>query len=258
MNQVRLVSAYLSGISGVEHAFLTRLLPLSSHIYTELDAVKAKVENPQTIIETNLDIALNHSGFQAHNISMLHQTHSTRVAVVDGKSRRPVHDADAQVTTVLGVALGVLTADCVPVLFADAKNRVIGAAHSGWKGTCNGVLDATIASMKELGAKEKDICAVIGPCIRFDSYEVGPEFIEFFSSQSPHFERYFKPSARPDHYLFNLPGVVAQKLKDLGVGSVEDVGIDTYTNPQTCFSYRRQTHRNEGFQGNLLSLIMLT
>jgi YfiH family protein len=252
-----MVSESFAQIPGVEHAFLTRMLPGSTHIYTTLDAAKANIAEPATVIERNLDVASQNFGFSAQNISMLLQTHSIRVATVDGRMKRPTHDADAQVTNVPGVALGVLTADCVPVLFADAKHGVIGATHSGWKGTCDGVLEATVSHMVALGAKATDISAVIGPCIRWDSYEVGPEFPALFAARMPASEQFFKPSTRPEHYLFNLPGVVHQKLRDCGIEQIHDIGTDTYTNAGTCFSHRRQTHQKIGFQGNLLSVIML-
>jgi YfiH family protein len=142
------------------------------------------------------------------------------------------------------------------VLFADTKQRVIGAAHSGWKGTCNGVLEATLAAMKELGAKLGDTQAIIGPCIRWDSYEVGPEFIEMFAASDGESAQFFKPSGRAGHYYFNLPGVVHKKLEDAGVGQVLDIGIDTYTNPDTCFSFRRHTHYGDAM-GSMLSVVML-
>ena len=254
----RIISKDFSQLADVSHAFMTRRIDKCTHVYTTLDAKKAQIDDPAAIINHNLDRAAENLGFASENISMMLQTHSTRVAVVDGSAYRPEHDVDAQVTTVAGVALGVLTADCVPVLLADAKHRVIGAVHAGWKGTCAGVLEATIEKMVALGAfAAHDIHAVIGPCIRWDSYEVGPDFVEAFA-HIPKFKDFLKPSpSNPGRHLFDLPGMVKFKLRSLGLTNVFDIEIDTYTNPDICFSYRRQTHRNEGFQGNLLSVIML-
>lgn len=253
----RINSKEFSSLTGVSHAFLTRRIDKCTHVYTTLDAKKAQIDNPAHVISSNLDRARENFGFDSENISMMLQTHSTRVAVVDGTVHRPEHDVDAQVTTVPGAALGVLTADCVPVLLADAKHRVIGAVHAGWKGTCAGVLEATIQKMISLGAVSHDIHAVIGPCIRWDSYEVGPDFVKAFE-HVPSFKDFLKPSPNPGRQLFDLPGMVRFKLRALDLANVFDIEVDTYTNPDLCFSYRRQTHRGEGFQGNLLSVVMLT
>lgn len=253
----RIVSPQFSQLADVSHAFMTRRIDKCTHVYTTLDAKKAQIENPANIIKSNLDRAAENFGFASENISIMIQTHSTRVAVVDASLHRPEHDVDAQVTTVAGIALGVLTADCVPVLFADAKHRVIGAAHAGWKGTCAGVLEATIEKMITLGAVASDVHAVIGPCIRWDSYEVGSDFVEAFAHVSG-FKDFLKPSPNPGRHLFDLPGMVKFKLRALDLANVFDVEVDTYSNPDICFSYRRQTHRGESFQGNLLSVVMLS
>ena len=257
MNKSRMISPTFQQLTGIRHAFLTRNLKGSSHIYSIPDAVKARASDPATQIERNLKIAQQNLGFPASKISVLNQSHSTRVITIDDTEAAAANEADAQVTNLSGIGLGVLTADCVPVLLADPIHRVIGAAHAGWKGANDGIIEATIERMNVLGAKVGDMTAAIGPCIGWDSYEVGPEFIETFLARTPASQIFFKASTRPDHFLFDLPGFVTRKLRAVGLREVHDVGCDTYANPNDFFSYRRQTHKGEGFLGNLLSVVLM-
>jgi YfiH family protein len=155
------------------------------------------------------------------------------------------------------VALGILTADCVPVLFADTEAGVIGAAHSGWKGTRDGISAATIGAMERLGAKRARIHAAIGPAIQQASYEVGPEFPEHFVAEDPATERFFVPSVKPGHFMFDLTGLVEAQLTSLGLASVERSRHDTAAEPELFFSYRRATLQGETDYGRGLSAIVL-
>jgi hypothetical protein len=161
------------------------------------------------------------------------------------------------VTNIPGIALGILTADCVPVLFADPQAAVVGAAHAGWKGAINGVLEQTIEAMEALGAARVSIACAIGPSIAQASYEVGPEFHASFEEAGASNARYFVPSDRPDHWRFDLQAYVGDRLSKAGISASREAAIDTYVREDLCFSYRRTTHRRESDYGRLISAIAL-
>jgi purine-nucleoside/S-methyl-5'-thioadenosine phosphorylase / adenosine deaminase len=179
------------------------------------------------------------------------------VVTHDDRARTPVH-ADALVTRDSGVALGILTADCAPVLFADRDHGVIGAAHAGWRGALGGVLEATLAAMVRLGAARGSVVAAIGPCIGGASYEVGPEFPTPFLADHPENDRFFQPAERAGHFLFDLEAYVADRLSQAGLAAVAAQGCDTCAEHDRFFSYRRATHRDEPDYGRLLSAIAIT
>ena len=164
--------------------------------------------------------------------------------------------ADAQVTASPGVILGVLTADCGPILFADPENRVIGAAHAGWKGALGGVLENTIDAMIALGARRTSIRATLGPSISKANYEVGPEFVDRFLAANPDFETFFTPSTKSGHAMFDLPGLTVKRLTEAGV-KADHLDLCTYAAPETFFSYRRTTHAGEPDYGRQISAIAI-
>ena len=164
--------------------------------------------------------------------------------------------ADAMVTTIPGVALGVLTADCAPVLFADAEAEVIGAAHAGWKGALDGVLEATLSAMEALGARRDAICVAIGPTISQRNYEVGPEFVERFLDEDLSFSRFFAGGTE-DRAMFDLPGLILHRLREAGIKEAAWTGHCTYGDAERFFSYRRTTHAGEADYGRLISIIRL-
>jgi polyphenol oxidase len=189
----------------------------------------------------------------------LYQVHSPDVVTVE-RPWRPGDEqprADAMVTATPGVALGILTADCVPVLLADLQAKVIGAAHAGWKGAISGVVDATVAAMVALGARPERIVAGIGPCIAQRSYEVGPEFPDRFLAEDGNNADFFVPAQRAGHSMFDIGGYVARRLDRSGVGAVERCPNDTVTEEESFFSYRRATLRGEKDYGRGISVIML-
>jgi YfiH family protein len=184
-----------------------------------------------------------------------YQVHSADVVTVTEPwpdDERP--HADALVTDRPGLLLGILTADCAPVLFHDARAGVIGAAHAGWKGAVSGVTDATIAAMEALGAQRGDIAAVVGPCIALRSYEVDAAFEQRFITADPANARFFR-AGRAGHAWFDLEGYVAERLRAAGLGSVAMLGEDTYGQPERFFSFRRATHHGEPGYGREISLI---
>jgi len=163
---------------------------------------------------------------------------------------------DAMVTATPGLALGVLSADCGPILFADPVHRVIGAAHAGWKGALTGVLENTIDAMIRLGAERSSIIATLGPSISAKAYEVGPEFVERFLAYDPSYEAFFMPSTKPGHAMFDLPSLTVKRLNDAGI-IADTLGVCTYGEPQSFYSYRRTTHAKEPDYGRQVSAIYL-
>jgi YfiH family protein len=185
----------------------------------------------------------------------LYQTHSADVVrALTGFDDRP--PGDALVTDRPGLALGILTADCTPVLFADRAAGVVGAAHAGWKGAIGGVTDSAIAAMEALGAKRDRIAAAIGPCIARASYEVDDAFAQRFEADDPANERFFAPG-KPGHHQFDLEAYVAHRLAAAGLTKIEMLGLDTYADEQRFFSFRRATHRDEPGYGRQISIIGL-
>jgi YfiH family protein len=238
----------------VRHGFFTRRGGASSGIFAGLncgpgssDLADAVAINRQRVA-AQMDVAPDH-------LVGVHQVHSANVVTVSGPlSVRP--QADAMVTATPGVALSVLTADCQPVLFADPQAGVIAAAHAGWRGSVDGVLEATLGAMEALGARLGNIRAVIGPCISQRAYEVGPEFFATFTADDPASSRFFVNGQR-DRLLFDLPGYGLHRLRSAGVGHAEWTGHCTYHAPERFFSYRRTTHAKEADYGRLISVIRL-
>lgn len=249
-------SPLLSAIPGLRHAFFTRDGGVSEGIYAGLNGGLGSDDNPAHVIENRRRMAAE-MGVDPLHFLTAYQIHSPDVAVAtapwDGDSRPRV---DAMVTKVEGLALGVTTADCGPVLFADPKARVIGAAHAGWKGAFTGVLETTITEMEKLGADRSDIVVAIGPLIRQPSYEVGTEFVERFTQADAGFARFFIPSTREGHAMFDLGGFIRMRLERAGIAIIDDTGIDTYPD-ENLFSYRRSVHRKEPDYGRQIHAIVL-
>ncbi len=225
------------------HAFFTRNLPGSTHNYR---------------IMANRTIAMHELGLSGESLCIVEQKHTPDVVTVTTPwpmDSAPV--ADAMVTTMPGLALGVLTADCTPVLFADMQAGVIGAAHAGWKGAKAGVVENTLKAMLELGASLADIHVAIGPCIQQYSYEVGPEFYENFLTDASSNAEFFIPSTRTGHFMFDMPAFVTSKLQQAGVTSVYNMQRDTCSDTEHFFSYRRCCLRKEIYNESLLSAIVL-
>jgi len=239
-----------SDILTLRHGFFTREGGVSTGLYNSLNCGMGSDDDPKAVTK-NRNLIVD--ALQGQQLSTVYQVHSATVAEapVDRNMK-----ADAQVTNQKGVVLGVLTADCTPVLFEDAKAGVIGAAHAGWKGAISGVLESTVSAMEGLGAARAHIKAAIGPTITQANYEVGQEFLERFESENPDFLTYFAQSARPDKYQFDLPRFCLDRLRSLDV-QADWTGHCTYADEKRFFSYRRMTHRGEGDYGRQLSAIVL-
>jgi polyphenol oxidase len=198
-----------------------------------------------------------HLGVSPERMLSVWQVHSPDVVTVNAPWTGERPKADALVTATPGLAISVATADCGPVLFADPAAGVIGAAHAGWQGAFKGVLEATIKAMEALGATRAGITATIGPMLSQKNYEVGPEFVQRFHAQKVSNARFFKPSSKPGHALFDLPAYNRMRLEAAGVGTVNDLALCTYDDEQRFYSYRRTTHRKEPDYGRLISAIVI-
>ena len=251
MNGVeRLASAALEG---VPHGFLGRRGGVSTGLHAGLNVGLGSDDDPAAVL-ANRDLARD-AVLPGAVLVTLHQVHSPDVMTVTGPiplDARP--QGDALVTDRPGLLLGVLTADCVPVLLADRQVGVVGAAHAGWKGALGGVTDATIAAMEALGADRARIAAAIGPCIGRASYEVSEAFADPFLSEDADNARFFG-AGRPGHLMFDIAGYVAARLANAGIGRVDMLDEDTCSQPGRFFSYRRSCLRGEPGYGRQISLI---
>jgi polyphenol oxidase len=236
------------------HGFFTRKGGASSGIFAGLNCGPGSTDLSEAVAINRARVA-GAMGVEADALVTIHQVHSADVVTVNAPlSERP--RADAMVTATPGIALGILTADCQPVLFHDAVAGVIGAAHAGWRGTQDGVLEATIDAMERLGAKRADVHAVIGPTISQIAYEVGPEFMDGFLADDPANARFFV-QGKGDRVLFDLPALGLHRLRTAGVGHAEWTHHCTYRDAERFFSYRRTTHAGEADYGRLISVIRL-
>ncbi len=251
-----LTASSLDDLPHVRHGFFTRHGGVSRGGYASLNCGLGSRDDPAAVEENRARVG----GFLgARSLVTAHQVHSATAVVIDrplGADRRP--RADAIVTATPGLAVGVLTADCAPVLCADAQAGVVGAAHAGWRGAFGGILEATIAAMEGLGARRERMRAVVGPAIGQEAYEVGPEFEAQFLAQDAGNARFFTrpgPGARPH---FDLAAYAEQRLTRAGLGRVDRLASCTYAQAEDFFSYRRSTARKEPDYGRQISAIVLT
>ena len=243
---------------GIAHGFFGREGGVSHGIYASLNCGPGSKDDPAAVAENRRRVA----GALASDVQLisLSQVHSPIVHTLPawGNEDGRRLEGDGMVTATPGLGLGILTADCAPVLFADARAHVIGAAHAGWKGALGGVLEATLEAMEKLGASRTHIRAAIGPSISQQNYEVGADFRDRFVESGAKHARFFVPSDREGHFRFDLPGYVAHRLTQAGTGSVETLGICTYPAESGFFSFRRTTHAGEADYGRQISAITLT
>lgn len=247
----------LSEIPNLAHGFFTRANGTSTGIYAGRNCGLGSDDLRAHVVENRGRVA-DDLGVKRAQLLTVHQIHSATVeTVVTGWEHGTSPKADAMVTAQPGLGLAILTADCTPVLFADATAGIIGAAHAGWKGALGGVLEATLDAMTALGAKRANIVTAVGPCISQAAYEVGPDFIETFIAKDPTYATYFIPSARNGHYQFDLTTFTADRLANQGLAVVDTVAHCTYADAARFFSYRRTTHAGEPDYGRQMSAISL-
>jgi YfiH family protein len=259
-----LTAPNLADLPGIVHGFFGRTGGVSAGIFESLNCGPGSGDPRPNIVENRRRVA---ERLGADSLLTLGQIHGPTVLTVTKPWRigetaadDPMHIplGDAMVTAMPGIALGILTADCAPVLFADTQARVVGAAHAGWKGAFGGVLEATLDAMEALGARRTRIAAAIGPCISQANYEVGPEFEARFTSADSRNARYFAPSDRDGHFRFDLERFATERLKRAGVDNVAALGACTYARAADFFSFRRTTHRKDPDYGREISAIALT
>ena len=242
-------------LPGIVHGFFTREGGHSQGLFASLNCGLGSGDDIESVKKNRAQVAATLGVADDHLVSG-YQVHGADVAVVIGPlAERP--KVDGLVSNTKGVALCVLTADCGPVLFADAAAGVVGACHAGWKGALAGITDSTVEAMEQLGATRENIVAVLGPTISQAAYEVGPEFPKPFREQGKSNFRFFTLSVKDGHYMFDLPAYLVDRMKAFGVGKVFDMALCTYTDEQRFFSYRRATHHREKDYGRLISAIAL-
>lgn len=241
---------------GAPHSFLSREDGVSTGIYQGLNCGPGSDDDPDNIRENRRIAASLIAGRRDTPLVSLYQIHSNKVVTVTSDWGEDRPKADGMVTTQPGIILGILTADCTPVLFADKQAGVIGAAHAGWQGALGGAVENTVAVMEQCGANRTNIAAAIGPTIQQASYEVGADFEARFLEKDTDFKQFFIAGKDAFHRQFNLPALVESRLRAAGVTHVVNCRIDTYASDDH-FSYRRTTHRGEADYGRQLSGIML-
>jgi polyphenol oxidase len=251
------IEATSLALTGIRHAFFTRAGGVSSGLYATLNGGVGSQDDAGKVVENRARMAAA-VAVEPQRLLTAYQTHSPKVVVAEAPwttENRP--QADAIVTRMRALAIGVTTADCGPVLFADPRAGVIGAAHAGWRGALTGVIETTVAAMERLGAAPGQIRAAIGPMIRQSNYEVGPDLVARFRAEDAAASRFFAPARRDGHAMFDLAGYIAVRLKRAGITAVEDVALCTYADPEQFFSYRRTTHRAEADYGRHVNAIAL-
>ena len=250
-----LKSALLEEVEGVRHAFFTRQGGVSKGVYDSLNVGVGSKDDPEAVQE-NRALAAAELGVELPRLLTCYQIHSNVAVTADVPfDGRP--EADGIVTHTTGLACGALSADCAPILLADGEARVVASAHAGWKGALGGIVAATVDAMVMAGAKRRSIVAAVGPCIGQGSYEVGQEFMDRFSLETPGSERFFAAGRAPGKRQFDLPGFVLQRLAEAGVERAEWIGRDTCADENLFFSNRRGFLRGEPDYGRLLSAIAL-
>ena len=241
----------------IAHGFFGREGGYSKGIFASLNCGLGSGDDRPTVVRNREMVAKDLGGTEPQIVTT-YQIHSAEAVIVTKPwtyDERP--KVDGMVTNVPGLILGSLTADCGPVLFADLRAGVIGCAHAGWKGALAGVTDATVFKMESLGASRANIVAVLGPTISKVAYEVGPEFIQHFVDASVENKRFFTDSLKKDHHMFDLPAYLTTRMKAIGIGTVIDCGLCTYTREEEYFSYRRTTHAGEKDYGRQIAAITL-
>lgn len=237
------------------HGFFTRQGGKSTGIYGGLNCGVGSNDDKKTVQDNRQSVA-NTFGLDKDALVSMYQVHSAKVTTITPETTHERSECDAMVTNSTGLALGILTADCAPILLEDRKNGVIGAAHSGWRGSVNGIAQATVNAMVDLGADTGEIKACVGPCISQRAYEVGADFFEDFIAEDLKYSQYFA-NGNGEKMQFDLPRFVMDQLRSCGLESVNWTGHCTYSDPDRFFSYRRSCHANEPDYGRLISVITL-
>jgi len=257
-DKMKFSASSLASIDGVRHGFFTRQGGVSSGIYASRNCGPGSRDDAANVMENRARVAELLRAKPGGLITVF-QKHSADAVIAEKPwSLDKAPEADAIVTAKTGLAIGVLTADCAPVLFCDGAARVIGAAHAGWRGALSGIVEATVEAMRTLGARPERITAVIGPAISQKAYEVGSDFVERFLAKEPESSAFFITDEGSGEPHFDLPAYVGERLARAGVGAIADLGLCTYCEETRLFSYRRSQHHGEDDYGRQISAILLT
>jgi polyphenol oxidase len=246
----------LESCDGIRHGFFTRQGGVSTGIYSSLNCGLGSRDGAENVRQ-NRALVGQTLGVPPDHLLTLYQVHSATAVVVDKPWEGEAAEADALVTRTSGLAIGALTADCAPVLFCDPEARVIAAVHAGWRGALSGIVEATVATMEDLGASRKRIVTVIGPSISQRAYEVGAEYVDRFLAEEPASSAFFMTDDSSGEPHFDLSGYVAERLSRAGVRTISDLGLCTYCNETRLFSYRRSQHHGEDDYGRQISAVVL-
>ena len=255
MSPSPLQSPLLASLSGVRHGFFTRQGGVSTGLYAGLNVGRGSRDDPAAVRE-NRTRAAAWFGVGEPALLCAYQIHSSQAHLVDGVWIQPP-EGDALVATTAGLVCGALSADCAPILIADARARVVASVHAGWRGALGGVVAAAVTAMQDQGAQPARMIAAVGPCIGPASYEVGLDFLDQFLAAAPQSQGFFAPGVSNEKRLFDLPGFVLSRLREAGVAKAEWIGADTLADEALFFSNRRAVLRGDGDYGRLLSAIML-
>jgi len=239
------------------HGFFTRVGGVSKGPYASLNCSLSSQDSRQSVLENRARAARALGADPARLVGSLQVHGTTVIHVTEPWPAGEGPEADAMVSDLPGIALGIVSADCAPVLFADERGKIIGAAHAGWRGATAGVLEATIAAMVALGAEARTMTAVVGPCIAAVSYEVGPDMRDVVVADAWAAARFFAAGRRPERWQFDLPGYCVARLGDAGVGTVARVAADTCAGEEKFFSHRRRTLAGGGPIGHQISIVAL-
>jgi len=249
-----LQSEQFAQIPHIKHGFFSRNGGVSTGVYASLNCGLGSHDAPENVAENRKRVA-QYFGAQPEQLYSLRQIHSTKVVTIE-QAGMQLPEADAMVTNQPDILLGILTADCAPVMFADSKQKIIGVAHAGWPGAFKGILEATIQAMEQLGSNISDIHACIGPCIAQSSYEVGAEFYDRFVQESAQYKEFFLPS-NPEKFHFDLKAFIVSRLAKAGISNINMLANDTCAEENLFFSYRYNTLRGEKKYGRQISVIGL-
>jgi hypothetical protein len=251
-----LQSGLLAAVPGVRHGFFSRQGGVSKGIYKGLNVGRGSNDDADDVLENRRRVA-DWFGQTPDALNTCYQIHSATAVTADAPWCGRLPEGDAVVTGQASLVCGVLTADCAPILFVDPEARIVGGAHAGWQGALNGVVEAAIKAMTDLGAERSRILAAVGPCIAQPSYEVGLEYLDRFETARPGSARFFAAGETPDKRLFDLPGFVLDRLAEAGVAKSEWIGRDTCAEGDLFFSNRRAFRQGEPDYGRLMSAIMV-
>ena len=250
-------SNQLRNIPNLKHCFFSRKNGVSKGIYNSLNCGLGSKDEKKNVIQ-NINIVCKKLNYKKKPIITLNQTHSNKIVCFN--SREEVKDkilGDAIVTKLKNIGIGILTADCVPILFCDPKKKIIACVHVGWKGALNGIIENTMNKFLELNSNARDLVVAIGPCINHQHYEVGHDFFKKFLAQSNNNGQFFIIS-NDKKYLFNIRSYINAKLIGLGIKNIDHIKMDTFSDKENFFSYRRSIKDNDKDYGRCISVIIMT